>query len=114
MVSVKIRYEQGGSVEDAGLVGAISGFTYAPNIEAGFIDDQAGAGGFFGQLYPKEVKLSMEYTVFHTHGLGWFGKSKREPNFPYGSALASSETAQDALEDAMDELGDSAFDSIFE
>ena len=51
------------------LVGAISGFTYAPNIEAGFVDDQGSVfgsnTGFKGQMYPKEVKLSMEYTVFH-------------------------------------------------
>ena len=111
--------EQGGSVEDAGLVGAISGFTYAPNIEAGFIDNQEGAGGFFGQLYPKEVKLSMEYTVFHTHGLGWFGKSKREPNFPYGAGLsrfeqaAVAEAARDAAEDALDELFESVRDNLF-
>lgn len=91
-----------GSVEDAGLVGAISGFTYAPNIEAGFIDNINDTGyrntsvanlalgtnsysnGFIGQMYPKEVKLSMEYTVFHTNPLGWDKTSKRTKGFPYG------------------------------
>ncbi len=91
-----------GSVEDAGLVGAISGFTYAPNIEAGFIDNindtgyrntslvnlalgtNSYANGFVGQMYPKEVKLSMEYTVFHTNPLGWDRTRKRTKGFPYG------------------------------
>ena len=41
-----------GSAEDAGLVGAISGFTYSPNIEDGFIDN-VGDGDFIGQLYTK-------------------------------------------------------------
>ena len=35
----------GGTVEETGLVIAISGFTYAPDIEAGFIDVQ-GLGNF--------------------------------------------------------------------
>lgn len=84
--------EAGGSVEDSGLVGAIDGFTYAPNVEAGFIDNQGGGGytaGFHGQLYPKEVKLSMEYTVFHTNPLGWEDTRKRTPGFPYGAGSLS-------------------------
>ena len=92
--------EQGGSVQDAGLVGAIGGFTYAPNIEAGFIDQNGPANGatssggyadgFYGQLYPKEVKLSMEYTVFHTSPLGWKGsEGKRTPGFPYGNSTGT-------------------------
>ena len=91
--------DQGGSVEDCGLVGAIGGFTYSPNIDAGFIDQQGPASGktssggyadgFKGQLYPKEVKLSMEYTVFHTNPLGWTESQKRTPGFPYGDAGAT-------------------------
>ena len=103
--------EAGGSVEESGLVGAISGFTYAPNIEAGFIDRQGSGGfvgpeqfprdkqssynpGFVGQMYPKEVKLSMEYTVFHTNPLGWESDTKRTPGFPYGNASAPAAAAQ--------------------
>ena len=100
-----------GSVEDAGLVGAISGFTYSPNIEAGFIDNindtgyrntsipnlalgtNSYANGFIGQMYPKEVKLSMEYTVFHTTPLGWKGTKKRTAGFPYGEGVDVSLTA---------------------
>ena len=71
--------DDGGAVEDTGLVGAISGFTYAPNVEAGFIDNINQPG----TLYPKEVKLAMDYTVMHTHGLGWDRDQKRQPRFPY-------------------------------
>jgi len=110
-----------GSVEDAGLVGAISGFTYAPNIEAGFIDNinetgyrntslvdlalgtNSYANGFIGQMYPKEVKLSMEYTVFHTNKLGWDRTNKRTKGFPYGEGLdvdltQLGQTVDDALQ----------------
>lgn len=98
--------EAGGTVEETGLVGAISGFTYAPNIEAGFVDVQGNerdvgpiqfprqqsstyVEGFVGQMYPKEVKLSMEYTVFHTNPLGWKQQDKRTPGFPYGGETPS-------------------------
>ena len=109
-----------GTVEDAGLVGAISGFTYAPNIDAGFIDNvnESGyrktslpdvalgtnsyANGFIGQMYPKEVKLSMEYTVFHTNPLGWSKTNKRTAGFPYGEGATVD----------MTQLGQSIDDSL--
>lgn len=107
-----------GTVEDAGLVGAISGFTYAPNVEAGFIDDQGDGSvtgrfnpGFKGQLYPKEVKLSMEFTVFHTNPLGYFQGSKRTPGFPYGGGGASADGSVPASGGSgsnMDELDEAA------
>ena len=112
--------EAGGSVEESGLVGAISGFTYAPNIEAGFIDDQ-GSGesgyvqGFAGQMYPKEVKLSMEYTVFHTNPLGWTQQSKRTPGFPYGSETSSNGGASPAAGAGnMDEQNEAAEQEVLE
>jgi len=114
-----------GSVEDAGLVGAISGFTYAPNIEAGFIDNvnttgyretgltdlalgtNSYANGFIGQLYPKEVKLSMEYTVFHTNPLGWSGTDKRTAGFPYGEVAGVDMTQLgQTIDDAVDAIND--------
>lgn len=107
---------QGGSVEDAGLVGAISGFTYAPNVDMGFIDDQGSGGyaqGFYGQLYPKEVKLSMEYTVFHTNPLGWDRTSKRTPGFPYGEGgLPSTSNQSTNPSSNMDEQNQASTDEI--
>lgn len=99
----------GGDVEDSGLVGAISGFTYAPNVEAGFVDDISEQ---YGALFPKEVKLSMEYTVFHTHGLGWDGVKKRERGFPYGDG-SSSETEESGTPEDMIEAIESAVGGIF-
>ena len=124
--------EAGGTVEETGLVGAISGCTYAPNIEAGFIDVQ-GLGnftgpiqfprmasssyneGFRGQMYPKEVKLSMEYTVFHTNPLGWNQQDKRTPGFPYGSETSSNGGASPAAGAGnMDEQNEAAEQEVLE
>ena len=109
-----------GSVEEIGLVGAIGGFTYSPDIEAGFIDNQGGgrggyAGGFTGQLYPKQVKLSMEYTVFHTNPLGWDKTDKRTPGFPYGESTSTGGGANPNANAAssMDEQNESAVNNIF-
>jgi len=65
-----------------GLVGTVSGFTYEPDIEVGFFSDGTG-----GELYPQTIKLACEYTVLHTHELGWdkATKQKREGAFPYRS-----------------------------
>jgi len=64
----------------SGLVGTVSGFTYEPDIEVGFFGDGVG-----GELYPQTIKLACEYTVLHTHKLGWDSKdgTKRSPQFPY-------------------------------
>jgi len=73
------------SAEEGGLVGTITGFTYSPDFEQGFVD---GSGG---NLLPKAHKLSIEFTVLHTHGLGFdnYGR-KRESKYPYGDGAASS------------------------
>lgn len=68
------------SAESNGLVGTISGFTYEPDFDSGFFD----AG--IGTLYPQTIKLSCDYTVNHTHGLGWANGTKRTKNFPYNQA----------------------------
>jgi hypothetical protein len=91
--------EEGGEVETSGLVGAISGFIYAPDFsDMGFIDGEKTTVNdsperfrrgtrqtAYGTLYPKLSKLSLEYTVFHTFQLGWDGRNKRTKEFPYGS-----------------------------
>ena len=67
-----------------GLVGTVSGFTYEPDIEVGFFSDGTG-----GELYPQTIKLACEYTVLHTHKLGWSsvdGK-KRTNAFPYKASI---------------------------
>lgn len=65
------------SAESNGLVGTISGFTYEPDFDSGFFDEG------IGTLFPQTIKLSCDYTVNHTHGLGWSHGEKRTKNFPY-------------------------------
>ena len=80
-VSAEISEGSATTAEVAGLVGTISGFTYEPDFESGFFDEG------IGTLYPQTIFLSMEYTVNHTHELGWKaegeGSANREANFPY-------------------------------
>jgi hypothetical protein len=106
-----------GTVEDAGLVGVIEGFLYTPDLEEGMIDDIGGASpesgpfpiaGGYGNLYPKAVKLAMEFKVLHTHGLGWQGTEKREKQFPYGDTPALQDPAGDTTSSSnMDEVSES-------
>ena len=91
----------------SGLVGAISGFTYAPDLEQGFIDD---VGDGFGTLYPKSIKLSLEYTVLHTFQLGWNGTGKRTAAFPYGVGQGS--TPLSDMSTAPAEVQEAAEDQV--
>jgi hypothetical protein len=54
-----------GSAKESGLVGSIAGFKYTPDFESGFYSD---GDGF---LYPQTIALSADFTVMHTHTLGW-------------------------------------------
>jgi hypothetical protein len=75
--------DAGATVEDGGLLGTISGFSYAPDIEQGFFDvDNKNT------LYPQTIKLSCVFTVLHTHDLGWRPTSTSGPAKP-GDAPAS-------------------------
>jgi len=81
LITSAVGATSGGSVETTGLLGTISGFSYAPDIEVGFFDVDAK-----GTLYPQTIKLSCNFTVLHTHELGWREAKKRnEPweNYPY-------------------------------
>ena len=104
--------EEGGEVETSGLVGAISGFIYAPDFsDMGFIDgvrsnsiNNLTRQTAYGTLYPKLSKLSLEYTVFHTFQLGWDGRNKRTKEFPYGVSTsriiaANGETASENMQE---------------
>lgn len=62
-----------------GLIGSIEGLVYAPDLEQDFFSDNN------HNLFPQTIKLSFQFTVAHTHPLGWKanGKEQRVPNFPY-------------------------------
>ena len=48
-----------------GLLGVVTGFNFSPNLDAGFLTDGP------GRLYPKEYSVSTQFSVLHTHDLGW-------------------------------------------
>lgn len=63
------------SAKESGLIGTISGFTYSPDLEQGIIfdkggEDSAGGPSGVGMMFPKNLKLAMEYTVLHSHRPG--------------------------------------------
>jgi hypothetical protein len=47
------------------LVGFIGGFTFEPDFEQGIVDEGV------GEFYPLKLTLSAEFTVLHTHAMGW-------------------------------------------
>lgn len=71
-----------GLAKIGGLVGSINGFSFNPNLEIGFFDNIEDSG----QLFPKEMSLSCEFTVIHTHPVGWVGNkfNPQAGKFPYG------------------------------
>lgn len=58
----------GARASDAGLTGFIGGFTFEPDFDSGIIDNPDGNSGVF---YPQKLTLSAEFTVLHTHDMGW-------------------------------------------
>ena len=64
-----------------GLIGTLSGFNYEVDTDAGFfIEDN--------NYYPKTVKLSLEFTVQHTHQVGYGGSNAFMDSFPYNVGTA--------------------------
>jgi hypothetical protein len=63
---------------NAGLLCAVTNFTFSPNVEMGFFmslpGDEANNGGttlgLAGSLYPKSVDCSISITVLHEHDVG--------------------------------------------
>jgi len=53
-----------GSVNEAGLVVAMEGVSFSPNLEAGVIEDNS-------KLLPKQFDLELQMTVLHTDQIGW-------------------------------------------
>ena len=54
-----------GGAATSGLVGVLASFNYAPDLDQGVFVENA------QKLTPQLVKLSCEFTVLHTHKLGW-------------------------------------------
>jgi len=72
-----------GGVETNGLLAAIEGISFSPNLEAGVIEDGP-------KLLPKQYNLELTMTVLHTEEVGWsIAGWMGNKNFPY------TETVQD-------------------
>ena len=71
----------GAALNNTGLVCALAGVTFKPNMEHGIFGDD-------GKLYPQSFALSVEMTILHEHPLGYTagddGKFASE-NFPYNA-----------------------------
>jgi len=62
-----------------GLLGFVKGFTVSPIFESGFIDGTPAGDGAVGLIYPRGYKMACEFTVLHTHKLGWYGLDETPP-----------------------------------
>lgn len=65
------------------LYGFFGGVDFSPTNEAGyFIDDK-------NNLYPKEYKVSLTFTVLHTKAVGWFKNEWAKGEYPYKNSTKS-------------------------
>jgi hypothetical protein len=72
------KTSQGSLKADDGLVGAIDGLTYSPDVEQGFFDVSPGV------LYPQTIHLSFGFYVTHDHALGFSNQQWRATGmYPY-------------------------------
>lgn len=61
-----------------GLVGYLDGFSFDPDLESGYVSVRR------DNLIPTVINASINFTVLHTHRLGWSGGGQRTARFPYG------------------------------
>lgn len=106
--------EHGSFLDDAvtsGLLGTVAGLSYKPDLNSGFfgsggelIDPESLLAGRHGILVPQTLQFSIEFTVHHTHKVG-FRRRQRDrsghgahkvsnrvsttQNFPYSSRKAA-------------------------
>ena len=73
-----------------GLLGYLSGISYAPNMEAGTLIHDGDRTKMFHHM-PKELVVNCDFTVLHTHRLGWNGQSTRGPaSYPHNYKTSAS------------------------
>jgi len=79
LFKLKFRNLISDSRNGEGLLGKVNGFTFAPDLDMSFVDED-------GVLYPKDVALNCDFTVLHTHDMGYSPSyGKRAPDvFPWG------------------------------
>jgi len=86
-----------GSVEQNGLFGTISGFSYSPDFDSGFFIENDNGMGSEPTVIPQTISLSCTFTVIHTHDLGWDESGEQANKFyPYGLGSTNNSTTLDA------------------
>lgn len=80
-----------------GLIGYLDGFTFDPQMDSGFANTEG------ENLIPTVINASINFTVLHTHKLGWRGAKRRVAQFPYGIASQRDITADNDAQAAEDE-----------
>ena len=92
-----------------GLVVTSSGFDFEPDLEMGFYTPTGGFRSPQSEIFPKVLTLSTEFTVLHSHTLGWKGSRERGSfrKFPYYAKapkkLEQSKTKSPAVATFMDD-----------
>lgn len=99
------------------LLGKVAGFSFAPDIEAGFwLSSNAGTGGSGSppvergdgaQYFPKKWEVQVEFTVMHTSPLaqnaskGWVG----DKSYPYSAKKLIDDIPDSERQDVVIEYG---------
>jgi hypothetical protein len=96
--------EPSGDAKTAGLLGWISDLSFAPDLDAGFFDEEPGF------LIPQTIKLNCTFNVLHTHELGWNSSTKKlrktKGNFPYNNAVSENKSDETLGAPNRNEEGD--------
>jgi len=80
----------GNSAEEY-LVGYMGGINYTPNFEAGVFVTEA------GKMYPQHLTVTFQYTVLHTHLMGWAMETTKEFRDVGDPTSESSRTESDGV-----------------
>ena len=79
-----------------GLVGYLDGFTFDPDMESGYVLTRR------DQMITTVINASVNFTVLHTHKLGWTGAKRRVRNFPYGISSPVDDNQDRQAQEAQD------------
>ena len=81
-----------GDVSDSGLLGTVDGFTFEPQMDDAMYSDAK------GNLFPKVIKLSCNFSVIHEHPLGWTSDGdSRNDGFPWNAWHDGTIAAEDTF-----------------
>jgi hypothetical protein len=79
-----------------GLVGYLDGFTFDPDMESGYVSTIKDG------MITTVINASVNFTVLHTHKLGWTGAKRRVRNFPYGISSPVDDNQDRQAQEAQD------------